>query len=85
MIALLVPTLGKPYRLKSEAFGHVAGTLVYKCRGFDYGCANDDSRLTGIEHFSMTLNADGSYPSFTVAWTELEQVGEQFPDGYKTE
>lgn len=41
------------------------GTTVYDCAGYDYGCANDDTRMTGIEHKSYTLDPDGGYPFFT--------------------
>jgi hypothetical protein len=51
-----------------------AGTLVYDCKGHDYGCANDDTRMTGIEHQSVTLNADGDYPFFTVPTRDLEKI-----------
>lgn len=43
----------------------VKGTIVYYCRMADYGCASDDSRITGIEHVSVTLKEDGDYPFFT--------------------
>jgi hypothetical protein len=48
------------------------GTTVYKCRGYDYGLASDDTRMTGIRHISVTLKSDGDYPSFTVAERDLE-------------
>jgi hypothetical protein len=51
-----------------------AGTLVYDCGRYDYGCANDDFRFTGIPHKSVTLNADGDYPFFTVPVHDLEQI-----------
>jgi len=54
------------YKLTHERFGHPAGTIVFDSWGHDYGCANDDSRSSGVEHTSVTLNADGSYPFFTV-------------------
>lgn len=49
------------------------GDLVFKCAGFDYGCASEDSRHFGIEHISVTYHADGSYPFFTVPVTMLEE------------
>jgi hypothetical protein len=51
-----------------------AGATVYDCAGHDYGCANDDTRFTGIEHKSVTLNADGDYPFFTVPVRDLQRV-----------
>lgn len=62
------------YRLKSDRFGHPAGTIVYDSRKHDYGLANDDTRYTGIPHISVTLDENGDYPVFTVAEHDLEQV-----------
>ena len=66
----------KKYRLKFDRFGHAAGTIVYDCKGHDYGCANDDTRFTGIEHISVTTNEDGDYPFFTVSRNYLESINE---------
>lgn len=49
-------------------------TIVYDCLSYDYGLAQDDSRGTGIPHISVTLNSDGSYPSFTIPLADLEKV-----------
>jgi hypothetical protein len=49
-----------------------AGTVVYDCRGYDYGTANDDNLLTGIAHRSVTLDPTGDYPFFTVPERDLE-------------
>lgn len=54
--------------------GHAAGTIVYPCKGSDYGCASDDTRHYGVEHRSMTLDPDGDYPFFTVRADTLEPV-----------
>lgn len=64
----------KTYKLKSDRFEHKAGTIVYSQTGWDYGLANDDSRATGIEHKTVTLNADGDYPGFTVPVFDLEEI-----------
>lgn len=53
-----------------------AGATVYDQRGYDYGLARDDTRATGVEHITVTLNADGDYPGFTVPVTALEKVQE---------
>ena len=53
---------------------HPAGTIVYDLRGHDYGLASDDTRMTGIEHVSVTLDPDGDYPSFTIVKTDLEPI-----------
>jgi hypothetical protein len=60
--------MAKRYEMLSDSKIEPAatkGTIVYSCHGCDYGCANDDTRMTGVEHTSMTLNEDGSYPFFT--------------------
>lgn len=64
----------KPYRLTKDRLGHKAGTTCYKCVKFDYGMANDDTRMTGINHVTMTLREDGDYPYFTVPVPDLEEV-----------
>jgi hypothetical protein len=51
-----------------------AGTIVYDAVGHDYGLASDDTRATGIEHISVTLNSDGSTPTFTIPVTDLAAV-----------
>lgn len=53
---------------------HKAGTIVYESRGYDYGLASDDSRYTGIEHKSVTLDPTGDYPFFTVPVRDLEPL-----------
>jgi len=50
------------------------GDFVYSCRYHDYGLANDDSRLTGKPHISVTLNEDGDCPSFTVQRSHVKEV-----------
>lgn len=49
-----------------------AGDTVYSLRFPDYGLASDDTRMTGVEHRSVTLDPDGGYPSFTHPAAELE-------------
>lgn len=58
----------------SNSGGQPAGTIVYSLRGHDYGLASDDTRMTGIEHVSVTLNSDGDYPSFTIVKADLEPI-----------
>lgn len=53
-----------------------AGTLVYDCAGYDYGTANDDTRMTGVVHKSVTLDPGGDYPFFTVPASDLERVSD---------
>lgn len=50
------------------------GVTVYSCVKPDYGSANDDTRMTGVPHISLTLNASGDYPFFTHAFKDLEKV-----------
>lgn len=51
-----------------------AGTVVYEFRYTDYGLANDDTRATGVEHVSVTFDAEGKWPSFTVPMSHLEPL-----------
>lgn len=53
-----------------------AGTTVYSIKGWDYGLASDDTRMTGVEHVSVTLKPDGDYPSFTIPRSHLEKIAE---------
>lgn len=52
----------------------VKGTTVFKCLKHDYGCANDDTRNTGIRHISLTLNSSGDYPFFTAPESAIEAL-----------
>jgi hypothetical protein len=51
-----------------------AGTVVFRPNGWDYGSANDDTRVTGVEHISVTLDADGDYPFFTIPMRDLRMA-----------
>ena len=53
----------------------VAGTSVYSARGYDYGLASDDTRMTGVEHTSVTLDPNGDYPVFTIPVDHLRREG----------
>jgi hypothetical protein len=53
-----------------------AGEVVYDYMGCDYGLSGDDRRLTGDEHTSVTKQADGSAPSFTIPKHHLEEIQE---------
>jgi hypothetical protein len=50
------------------------GQTVYDTKGHDYGLANDDTRMTGIEHVSVTLDENGEYPFFTIPKADLEKI-----------
>lgn len=50
------------------------GDIVYESAKVDYGLANDDTRLTGIPHVSVSLKEDGDYPFFTIPLKDLEVV-----------
>lgn len=63
------------YRLLTDRFEHTAGTVVYRAIGHDYGMASDDTRLTGEEHISVTLDPDGGYPFFTAPIDALQDLG----------
>ena len=62
------------YRLISEHADFNVGTIVYKCEQYDYGLSSQDSRETGIQHISVTLKSDGSYPFQTVPVHKLQQI-----------
>lgn len=62
------------YRTKIERFGHPAGTIVYDAGCYDYSLAADDTRLTGVEHVSVTLNSSGGYPFFTIPKRQLDKA-----------
>lgn len=71
----------KTYRVKVERVlgGEIyakVGDVVYDSRGHDYGLASDDTRFSGQEHISVTRNADGSHPFFTIPKSHLEEVKE---------
>jgi hypothetical protein len=50
------------------------GDIVFNSMMHDYGCSNDDTRYTGIEHISVTLKEDGSYPFFTIPIRDLQEI-----------
>lgn len=50
------------------------GSFVYKFAGYDYGLASDDTRAFEEPHISVTLNEDGSIPSFTIPEKDLELI-----------
>lgn len=49
------------------------GQIVYTCKSYDYGCANDDTKFTGIKHISVTLDPEGKYPFFTIPENDLKE------------
>ena len=69
-----MPKSNNRYSLKFDRFGHKAGTVVYDPVVYDYGLASDDSRYTGIEHITVTLDPAGDYPVFTVARHDVEPL-----------
>jgi hypothetical protein len=54
-----------PYILREAHAGYPAGTVLFKLAFHDYGLAGDDTRATGVQHVSMTLNPTGDYPGHT--------------------
>lgn len=57
------------------------GDTVYALAKSDYGLSRDDTNYTGVVHVSVTLDADGGYPSFTVPQTDLKKVCETSGNG----
>lgn len=51
-----------------------AGDTVYEYFGCDYGCADDDTRILGIEHESFTKNPNGGTPFFTAPIRDVEEI-----------
>ncbi|QGZ16364.1 hypothetical protein Hena1_02140 [Erwinia phage Hena1] len=60
-----------------------AGIVVYRAAKHDYGLARDDTIATGIPHVSVTFNADGDYPFFTVPETILQAADAELVGGKK--
>ena len=58
----------------SSSAGHPVGTVCYEFHGHDYGCSREDTEFSGVSHISMTLNADGSGPYFTIPVEDLEPM-----------
>lgn len=69
----------KKYRLKtdSQITDAKAGDIVYDCLYADYGVANDDTRILGYRHISVTLDKDGGYPFFTHPLRDLEEMANE--------
>lgn len=67
----------KMYRTKIERLGRPAGTIVFDCANYDYGVASDDTRMTGVEHVSVSEKADGGYPFFTIPKAALERIDDK--------
>lgn len=62
------------YKLLQERFEHEAGTVVYNSAQHDYGLSRDDTRATGVEHKSVTIDPNGGYPFFTVPVDHLQEL-----------
>lgn len=52
------------------------GSIVYKCAKNDYGVSADDTRISGVQHISLSLTSDGDYPFFTHPLKDLEKVSD---------
>lgn len=63
----------KRYKINQRYAGKPTGTFVYDTVGHDYGLASADSRMTGVEHVTVTLKADGKPPGFTIPKHMLEE------------
>lgn len=64
--------------IRGEVCGK-AGDVVYALKGYDYGCASDDTRILGVAHTSVTLDPAGDYPFFTVPVGDMEEVKTAHP------
>ncbi len=54
-----------PYLLRESHAGFPAGAVLFRHEFCDYGLASDDTRLTGVQHYSMTRSPIGDNPSQT--------------------
>jgi hypothetical protein len=53
------------------------GAIVYAYQMHDYGCASDDTRMTGIEHKTFTIDPEGlASPFFTHLATGVREIKE---------
>ena len=69
----------RKFRLLSDSKLDVTaktGLTVYECVKYDYSCASDDTRRTGVQHISVTHKEDGDYPYFTHPEHLLEEIKE---------
>lgn len=62
------------YKVRADYNGLVTGTVVYDARKYDYGLANDDTKITGIHHISVTEDAGGDYPFVTIPVGLLQEL-----------
>jgi hypothetical protein len=58
--------------------GERTGQIVYYGRD-GYGCANDDTRMTGVEHGAYSLNESGE-PFFTLPKADVELLSDEERD-----
>ncbi len=61
-------------RILQDVVFATVGDTVFDCIKPDYGSANTDGRLTGIEHRSVTKDPDGDYPFFTIPVFDLRKL-----------
>lgn len=64
----------KAYKLTADRFDSKAGDVVYSAAVSDYGLTAFDAQMTGVDHISVTVNADGGYPTFTVPSHTLVEI-----------
>lgn len=68
----------KMYTLTEDYLGYTAGTTLYRCKGYHYGCKEDDEWAFGEECLNLTAEADGSYPFVIVPASKVADA--QAPD-----
>lgn len=69
------------YITRVDRFDYPKGTLVQLFKGHDYGCARDDTLVTGERHVSVTTTKDGGYPFFTIPEEYLTSMWSDFDNG----
>lgn len=69
--------MSKPYEMLADSRVEESvkkGATVFACAKHDYGCASDDTRITGVHHVSVTKDPGGDYPFFTVPFKDLKPL-----------
>lgn len=64
----------KKFKVKHDTQFCKKDEIVYDLMQYDYGLASDDTRVTGVQHTSVTRNSDGDYPSVTIPISALEEI-----------
>jgi len=50
------------------------GTLCYELKGIDFGAAEHDSHVLGVECVAVSLKESGDYPFFCIPAAHLKEL-----------